>query len=128
MGLTMKASIFPTLLAVILLAFLSSPGSAAVYLWRDSTGTAHYTNKEYEIPDRYRKNARVLYPETTDTAQNQQGSAPAGSQPQQTPAPQPDVQGQQQQRPVVTVPAENGQLPGRRQKGDRTRRTTAKEE
>lgn len=45
----------------------ASPAHCMVYMWRDSTGVSHYTNKEYEIPDRYRLKVKVLYPEATDS-------------------------------------------------------------
>lgn len=58
-------------LAVLLVA---SPVMGMVYMWKDSKGTAHYTNKEYEIPDRYRFRAKAIYPEAGDSGKPQTGS------------------------------------------------------
>lgn len=53
-------------LTAILFALLASPGSTTIYLWQDVNGTAHYTNKDYEIPTRYSSRVKVLYPETAE--------------------------------------------------------------
>jgi hypothetical protein len=53
---------------------LASPVQGMVYMWRDSVGIAHYTNKEYEIPARYKTKAKALYPEATDSGSNQRNS------------------------------------------------------
>lgn len=39
-----------------------------VYSWTDSAGIAHYTNKEYEIPLRYRAKVKARYPEQGDSS------------------------------------------------------------
>jgi hypothetical protein len=38
-----------------------------VYSWTDAVGVEHYTNKEYEIPARYRAKVKARYPEQGDT-------------------------------------------------------------
>lgn len=53
-------------LTIILFTLLSSPVSATIYLWHDATGTAHYTNRDYEIPPRYISRVKTLYPETAE--------------------------------------------------------------
>jgi hypothetical protein len=40
---------------------LSSNTHDMIYLWTDVNGVTHYTNKDYEIPDRYRRTVRLLY-------------------------------------------------------------------
>lgn len=45
---------------LILLLFLTSSAYGEIYTWTDRKGTKHYTNSEYEIPERYRKKARIL--------------------------------------------------------------------
>lgn len=45
---------------VLMLLLLASSAYGEIYTWRDSKGVKHYTNSEYEIPERYRKKARVL--------------------------------------------------------------------
>jgi hypothetical protein len=61
-------------IAFLLLVLVSEPSSAlaTVFVWHDSAGVAHYANKGYEIPERYRAKAKVLYPEQGDTAAQQQ--------------------------------------------------------
>lgn len=56
----------PLLCALLLL--LSHPANAMVYSWTDSAGTTHYTNKEYEIPMRYRAKVKARYPEQGDSS------------------------------------------------------------
>jgi hypothetical protein len=50
---------------------MASPAQGMVYMWRDSAGIAHYSNKEYDIPDRYKAKAKALYPEAADSGQIQ---------------------------------------------------------
>lgn len=57
------------------LVLAASPALAMVYMWRDSVGVAHYTNKEYDVPVRYKAKARVLYPEASDSGAVQTGAA-----------------------------------------------------
>jgi len=65
-GLFMKIALFA-------LAFvLPTAAFGMVFNWIDSTGIAHFTNKEYEIPTRYRTRVRQLYPEQADTPAPQQ--------------------------------------------------------
>lgn len=76
------------LLVVMLLAATSS-AQADVYKWTDGRGVAHYTNKEYEIPVRYKARAKPLHLEAV------QAGAPAPSPtstPQQAAPAQPPAQ------------------------------------
>jgi hypothetical protein len=68
---------------VLFVVVLSSPAHGMVYTWTDSAGVAHFTNREYEIPARYRAKVKFLYPEQTDTGAPQQTA--------QTPQAIPDV-------------------------------------
>jgi len=55
----------PLPLLVVLL--LISPANGMVYSWTDSAGITHFTNKEYEIPQRYRSKVKARYPEQGDS-------------------------------------------------------------
>lgn len=57
------------------LMLAASPVHGAVYMWRDAAGVAHYTNKEYDVPARYKAKAKVLYPEASDSGTPQPGTA-----------------------------------------------------
>jgi hypothetical protein len=46
---------------------MSSPAHGMVYMWRDSAGITHYTNKEYDVPSRYKAKVKTLYPEASDS-------------------------------------------------------------
>ena len=59
---------------LLVLTFLASPAYGMVYTWTDSAGIAYYTNKEYEIPLRYRAKAKHLYPEQADIGAPQQNA------------------------------------------------------
>lgn len=52
---------------------------AMLYMWKDTAGVAHYTNKEYEIPQRYRSRVKLLYPDAGDLSAGQPtaGQSPA---------------------------------------------------
>jgi hypothetical protein len=61
---------------MILILALSSTANATIYRWTDSAGVAYYTNKDYEIPPRYRAKAKILYEELANTAATQQNTTP----------------------------------------------------
>lgn len=65
-----------------------------VYSWTDAAGIAHYTNKEYEIPLRYRAKVKARYPEPGDSTVPLQN--PQASQAKQSELTQPQPQQQQQ--------------------------------
>jgi hypothetical protein len=101
---------------VILTIMLSaSPTLATVYMWRDSAGISHYTNKEYDIPARYRAKAKALYPESSDTGKTQpNGSmvpAPASPAPPAPPAPSAPSAPPAPRQPVVTQQPKSAELP-----------------
>jgi Domain of unknown function (DUF4124) len=49
------------MLKILMLLLLTvAPAQAEIYRWTDGRGTVHYTNSEYEIPDKYRNRAVVL--------------------------------------------------------------------
>ena len=83
-------------LLVVMLLMLASGARADIYTWKDSRGIAHYTNKEYEIPARYRAKAKPLNIEAV-----QPGGA---SSPQQAAPPQPQPQPQPQPTPPQVAP------------------------
>ncbi|NVN98925.1 MAG: hypothetical protein HXX17_06330 [Geobacteraceae bacterium] len=59
-------------LLLLTLVLTASPALCAVYTWKDSTGAANFTNRQDEIPPRYRLKAKLLYPELGDPASAQQ--------------------------------------------------------
>jgi hypothetical protein len=44
----------------VILILMASTAYGEIYTWKDSRGTAHYANSEYDIPERYRSRAKVL--------------------------------------------------------------------
>jgi hypothetical protein len=60
------------ILFTVLLVCVFSPVYGMVYTWTDVGGVIHFTNKEYEVPTRYRPRTKVLYPEQGDTGTSQQ--------------------------------------------------------
>jgi hypothetical protein len=80
---------------VVLALLLPSAASGMLFKWTDSKGITHYTNREYEIPERYRAKARRLYPEQADA-----------------PAPQQNQPAQQAARPDLQTPAQPGSPDG----------------
>jgi len=55
-------------LSILFFLLLSSPANGMVYSWTDSAGITHYTNKEYDIPLRYRAKVKARYPEQGDSS------------------------------------------------------------
>lgn len=102
---------------------MSSTAYGMVYRWTDSVGIRHYTNKEYEIPERYRKKAKALYPESGDTAA---GVLPQPAQPtiaQLVPAsPPPAASEPATQKPVINKDPRKRYLDPPRIRGKHTRR------
>lgn len=77
---------------VALVLIMSSTAYGMVYTWTDSRGDKHYTNKEHEIPMRYRVKVKSLYPDQIGISLPQQ-------QPATLPPPQPLPQAPQQAKP-----------------------------
>ena len=73
-------------LLVVILLMQASVVQADVYTWTDVRGIAHYTNKEYEIPVRYRAKAKPLHLEAVDPGSASKPQQGTPSQPQGTPA------------------------------------------
>jgi hypothetical protein len=114
-------------IAMTLLLFFASAAYGEIYTWKDSRGTAFYTNSLHEIPARYRSKAKILdvatgkkFPLTEQPGglagpASTQAQQPAGQQPsaQAAPALQPQVQQPSaqatpvQQTPVQRAPAMN---------------------
>lgn len=83
---------------------------ADVYTWTDGQGIAHYTNKAYEIPERYRARAKPLHLESVEPASTpQQGTPPqpqgTPSTPQAAPSPPPQAPSPAVTAPVSPAPA-----------------------
>jgi hypothetical protein len=89
-------------LLVVMLLMQASGVRADVYTWTDARGLAHYTNKQYEIPERYRAKVKPLHLEEVESGSAstpQQGtpSQPQGTPPRPKAAPPPPA-------PVVSAP------------------------
>ena len=67
---------------ITLLLLLAPAAHGAIFGWTDSEGTKHFTNKESNIPPRYRDKAKLLYPEPEDSQ-----PPPQAAQPQVSPPP-----------------------------------------
>jgi hypothetical protein len=92
---------------LFILLFLASSAYGEIYAWKDSRGTAHYTNNEYEIPERYRAKAKILnlgIVEKKDHSSPQQNAPPQQNLPPQ--------QIEQQMQPVKPVQPQAIQRPG----------------
>ena len=74
-----------SLLVVLLLIAATAQGE--MYTWKDSQGTAHYTNSMVEIPIRYRARVKVL---NYDTEQKKDASSQPAPVPDQSPSPTTD--------------------------------------
>ena len=109
-------------LLVVMLLMQASYAQADVYTWTDALGIAHYTNKEYEIPVRYRAKAKPLHLEAVEpgsAATSRQGTS---SQPQGTPstpqaAPSPPAPAPVVNAPVSPAPAGGKESPRSRRRG-----------
>lgn len=90
----------PLLFALLLI----SPANAMVYSWTDSAGITHYTNKEYEIPLRYRAKVKARYPEQGDSSISITPQNVQPSQAEQSVMTQPQtLQANQKPEPAKTV-------------------------
>jgi len=69
--------------AITLVLLLPSAAYGAIFGWTDSEGTAHFTNRESQIPPRYRDKAKLMYHEPTD-AQAPQQTGKTQASPQST--------------------------------------------
>jgi hypothetical protein len=98
-------------LLVVMLLMQASYVQADVYTWTDARGIAHYTNKENEIPERYRAKAKPMHIEAVQPTPQQ--AAPPQSQetpstPQAAPLPPPPAP-----PPVVEAPSPPAQAGGK---------------
>ncbi len=111
---------------VLLLGMLfASPAVAMVYRWTDSSGNIHYTNKDYEVPARYKSKTTALYPDATDATPPQPEQPrsvlkpPDATQPSANQAMKNDV-------PTITKPVEAPIKPVKA--GKRLRKSSANDE
>ncbi len=72
---------------IIAILLVASPALGTVYRWNDSAGIAHYTNREYDIPDRYKSRAKPLYPEATDPRPGSSAGSGEQKSPESVPPP-----------------------------------------
>lgn len=123
-------------LAILVMVVMlpASPVNALVYIWRDSAGILHYTNKEHEIPERYKARSKAIYPEAGDSAPNQRTNQSVQAKPdEQPPAPasvpqltKPSVV--QKEPASVTVPPPAKTLPANSTKKSRRHRERSAED
>lgn len=78
-------------IAISLVLFLAPAAHGAIFGWTDSEGTAHYTNKESNIPPRYRAIATLVCPEPGDgqrtpQAGQEQAAPPSTARSEKPPA------------------------------------------
>ncbi len=97
--------------ALVLIAIvISSPANGMVYTWKDIAGVKYFTNKEYEIPTRYRARAKALYPEQVDSAALTQNAQVPPASPNAPPPVQqikPEVKSKENQVVIIPVPQRN---------------------
>ena len=74
-----KAGTLIRAVVITLLLVLTPAAHGAIFGWTDSEGTKHFTNKESDIPPRYRDKAKLMYPEPTDSQIPQQAGQPKAS-------------------------------------------------
>ena len=93
---------------LIIFLFLASTAYGEIYTWKDSTGTVHYTNSEYEIPEKYRPKAKVLNLGIAEKKDNSSPQQDTGSQQNAPPQPRELVQPfRPAQPPALQRPAGN---------------------
>ena len=110
---------------LVALIFVASPAFGTVYSWTDSQGIAHYTNKEYEIPARYKSRVKARFPEANESAARQPGLQ-AGTVPTE---PSPSVQtGTPGSQPSVVSTEPQNSAPKRVRRERRARRSPSEEE
>jgi hypothetical protein len=115
------------ILLTALLVCVLSPAYGMVYTWTDAGGLTHFTNKEYEVPARYRPRTKTLYPEQVDSTAPQQGV--------QTPEVQPTAPTQQAKpeeppktaQPVITPEPQKTPSDRLRRKARRVREPSEEE-
>ncbi|KAB0663626.1 DUF4124 domain-containing protein [Oryzomonas japonica] len=95
-------------LLVVMALMLASSAQADVYKWIDGRGVAHYTNKEYEIPARYKARAKPLHIEAVQAGAP---AAPATAPPQQATPTQPPAQPQDKPVSPQVAPPNPGPQP-----------------
>ena len=119
-------SLMNILMMVVMLTVI--PAQGMVYMWRDAAGVDHYSNKEYDIPARYKAKTKALYPEASDSGQiqplsgNVQASSVVLTQPIANQQAMPAEQSKEQ--PDVTAPQSKNTTQRtvlRREKRQRTR-------
>jgi hypothetical protein len=111
-------------IVVVGVMLMVSPAQGMIYMWKDSAGIAHFVNKEYDVPDRYKAKAKALYPEAADAATVSPNNAQAQADPTVQPPPiarpeaKPDASSNAPVTQVVTPP----KAPERKSRRQRVRR------
>lgn len=82
-----------------------------IFMWKDSAGIAHYSNKEYDVPARYKAKVKVLYPDASDSVTVQSGNAAAQAASLVQP---PDVRSVAPSAQVIHTPAKASERRARR--------------
>jgi hypothetical protein len=108
------------------LIFVASPAFGMIYSWTDSQGIAHYTNKEYEIPARYRSRVKARFPEAADSVTPQPNLQTSTVPPE--PLTSVRLGKPDSQPPVVSTEPQNNVTKRGSRREKRARRSTSEEE
>jgi hypothetical protein len=100
-------------LLMLMLLMPASGAQADIYTWTDTRGIAHYTNKEYAIPERYRARAKPLHLEAVEPGSASMPQQGTPSQPQGTPAAPQAAPSNPAPPPVVSAPAPQAPVSGK---------------
>jgi len=101
-----------------------SPAQGMIYMWKDSAGIAHFVNKEYDVPDRYKAKAKALYPEAADAGIAPPNNAQAQADPAVQPPPvaRPEVKPGASSSTPATQVVSSPKAPERKSRRQRVRR------
>lgn len=97
-----------------------------IYSWRDAQGVTHHTNKEYEIPVRYRTKVKARFPEATDSVAPQPNLQAGAASLEPPPSVQPGKA--DSQPPAVSADPPNSAIKRGIRRERRARRTGSEEE
>ena len=107
------------------MVIVALPVRGMVYVWKDVSGVVHYSNKEYDVPLRYKGKVKAIYPEASDTASSASATSsgqvaqPAPGPPATTPQAEGGLAPKQQVTPPAAQPPQRGEDRRRRVRGPR---------
>lgn len=95
-------------LVLLLVLFAATSANGEIYMWKDSRGTAHYTNQPDTVPPKYKNRVKVL--EMPGEQKKEQGQQTPGSSVSLPVPPPPPAAG-------ASPPAAGTSRPAARQEG-----------